>query len=392
MVTVITRTIDAAGGGNYTTFTAAEAAAPTLGTSSDLVANDEAIVFEVEAGTYAESLSFNSFLTSDATRNVTYKAAAGSEHGGVRGAGVNIEDSSTAYGSVVEIRDSFLVLEGLCVQATNGSSGSHTACDLAFNGADLEGIQLRNMILASGSARQVTGAVPGYSFGSAAAPLVFENCVIHRDASSGTAVNLPVNGTNVGYVEFTNTTIVGTATGSRFIDSYVDSGATINVSFVNCLNFLESTARLSGFGPGTHTVTGSGNVGGSNQAFPAAIRAGAQTWTFTTDTDETTSPSTGSQVVYESGTGKLWDVAGNDAWQILTDLTDVPATDITGVTRSALGYNPGASETDAAPAVSALVSQAGSGSSAYPSGIRGAALRGLGIRGAAIRGQHLRGS
>jgi hypothetical protein len=329
MVTVITKTIDASGGGDYTSFTAAEAAVPTLGTSTDLVANDEAIVFECVAGTYDETVTLSGGLTTDATRNVTYRAAAGSEHGGVFGAGVNIESDDAGYGSVLEIRDSFTVLEGLCVQATNPSTGSRTACDLRPLGADLEGIQLRNMLLSTGSSRQVLGTATGYSFGSAAAPLVFENCVIHRGAGSGTAVNVPVSGTDVSYVEFINTTIVGTATGTRFIDSYVDAGATINVSFVNCLNLLESTARLSGFGPGTHTVTGSNNVGGASEAFPSALRAESQTWTFTTDT---TAASTGSQAIYDDTTGKLINVPGNDAIGVGT-ATGAPTTDITGAAR-----------------------------------------------------------
>jgi len=87
MVTVITKTIGPSGR-DYATFTLAEADVTNIGTSFDLVANDEAIVFEADAGTYNETVFYTSTLTTDATRNVTYKPADGSEHGGDPAAGV----------------------------------------------------------------------------------------------------------------------------------------------------------------------------------------------------------------------------------------------------------------------------------------------------------------
>ena len=82
MVTVVTKTIGPAGR-DYATFTLAEAAVESIATAefggTDLVANDGAIVFEADAATYSESVSFSSSLTTDATRNVTYRPASGSE-------------------------------------------------------------------------------------------------------------------------------------------------------------------------------------------------------------------------------------------------------------------------------------------------------------------------
>ena len=74
MVTVLTRTIGPSGR-DYASFTLAEADVTNIGTSADLVANDEAIVFEADAGTYVERLTVDSTLVSDATRNVTYQCA-----------------------------------------------------------------------------------------------------------------------------------------------------------------------------------------------------------------------------------------------------------------------------------------------------------------------------
>ena len=64
MVTVLTRTIGPSGR-DYASFTLAEADVTNIGTSADLVANDEAIVFEADAGTYelaAGAINFQSSL------------------------------------------------------------------------------------------------------------------------------------------------------------------------------------------------------------------------------------------------------------------------------------------------------------------------------------------
>ena len=331
--TITTQTIGPTGR-DYATFTLAEASLP----AEDITFTNRAFVFEADAGTYAESVAFLSSLTSDATRNVTYKAAAGSEHGGVRGAGVNIEDSSTAYGSVVEIRDSFLVLEGLCIQATNGSSGSRTACDLRPIGSDLEGIQLRGVILSTGSARQVLGAFSGNSFGSVTSPFVVENCVLHRDHAA-TAVNFPVTGTDVAYAKFINVTCAGVTAGSRFFNSFVDASASIHVSFVNCLNTVQSSVRF--IGSGSNTVTGSNNFGGSSEAFPAAVQGSPYPITASTAYD----PGAGDFALYVGKNGALLDSPHNDVIDGgvgPASNSDVPTTDILGDTRSGTTTNPGA--------------------------------------------------
>jgi hypothetical protein len=70
VVTVITKTIGPTGR-DYSTFTLAESDVTNVGTSGDLVANDEAIVFEADAGDYSENFQFftGGGLTCDATRN-----------------------------------------------------------------------------------------------------------------------------------------------------------------------------------------------------------------------------------------------------------------------------------------------------------------------------------
>lgn len=336
MVTVITKTIDAGGGGDYTSFTQAEADVANIGTSADLVANDEAIVFECVAGTYAEAVAFSSGMTMDATRNVTYRAAAGSAHTGTLGTGVNIATSDPGYGSVLRIRESFLVFDGLCVNATNGVGGSRTAVELDPLASDIEGIQLRNMLMATGSPRQVLGASPSFNFSSAAAPLVVENCVLHR-TTAATTVNLPLGPGGAAYVEFVNTTCAGVAAGSRFFNSFVDTGGSINASFVNCLSAVQQSIRF--LGTGSSTVTGSGNVGGSAEAFPPAVAAGGQSWVFTIDQ----APGVGDWVIYNPDTGQLIDApTGVLEGASGSDDPNVPDTGILGYSRAISPTFPGA--------------------------------------------------
>ena len=81
------------------------------GTRENLAQRNGAIVFEARAGTYNESVTVQSTLTTDATRNVTYKAATGSEHGGV------VIDSG-GNGTPVTIEDNFTVIDGLKLTTT----------------------------------------------------------------------------------------------------------------------------------------------------------------------------------------------------------------------------------------------------------------------------------
>ena len=324
----ITKSIDAAGGGDYTTFTTAEAAVSTLPTDADMVKRNEALVFEAEAGTYNESVTFNSSspgpaLTTDATRNVTYTAAAGSEHGGSLSAGVNISGTTN-------ISDSFTVLDGLVLR--DPVAGTHTAASSS------EGVTYRNC-LAENPGSNLVFDVGGS--GSALHPTVYENCVGYgtTGVASQRVWQLSTYSGDI-FAKLVNCTTVAEGRWSFFVGG--TTANTFNVEIVNHVHLGNSGVYAGNYTDPARVFTGSGNVGPALSPFPAAIQAEGQTWTFTTDTMAT---STGNQVIYEAGTGRLSDAAGNDAWHILTDLSVAPATDIEGVTRSASGFNPGAFET-----------------------------------------------
>ena len=338
MPTIITKTIGPVGR-DYATFTAAEAAVATIPTTDDMVLNDEAIVFEVDAGTYNESVTFNSSspgpgLTMDATRNITYRAAPGSEHGGVIDGGVLITSTGSPSNNTIALADNFTKLSGLGIQ----SIGQTEAIQPNAHGYTIDSCVIESD---STSTRCLwvdwsPTSPPANAVNTVANNLFINGFVSlwHQGGSDGVVFDL-INNTHAGLVP------------ARNWDIYYVSDTTYNV-----VNNLVLNSATSGFGVwvdqgggGVATVTGSNNVGGSLGPFPVALQALSQTWTFSTNPAD---PSTGNRVIYDATNGAMVDAPGNDAWKILTDLSVAPTTDIEGVTREATGYNPGAFERTAA--------------------------------------------
>lgn len=334
MVTVLTRTIGPSGR-DYASFTLAEADVTNIGTSADLVANDEAIVFEADAGTYNEHVSYSSSLVTDATRQVTYKPATGSEHGGVPGGGVVI--NSTA--SLNSLRDDYMIFDGMEV---NGSSSQ------VFNIQVVTGATLRNCIL--------DAAVQNLVIGSGAVDLTVENCVL----SSGNYTIYPIGSSGTVSVSVRNCTVTQGPAILQAIRIAQSGTATINAEFVNCL-FLEGAGGVYN-ATGAVTVTGSNNFGGATNPFPVALQGSP--YPITPTTSFSTPLGSGDYAVYMGATGALADVTGNDVWQQgvgPASNSDVPTTDINGVTRSGTSCNPGAFEADGFVAPTVLTRTIGSG-------------------------------
>ena len=319
--TTITKTIGPAGR-DYTTFTLAEADVTNIGGSADLVNENERIVFEADAGTYNESVQIGSSLVTDATRNVTYKPAAGSEHGGNTSAGVIIDRTT---GRALKVSDDFVALNGLHAKAI-------TASALQLNGC--AGAVLSGMIFtAGGSTHAVDTALA--PTGSSSAPCVFQNSVFF--AAGNRAFYLVVNSGD-SYVDMVNCTHVGT---SDFIVTYIYSGNTATFALTNCLALGARCVR--DFNDAS-SITGSNNFGGSSFPFPAAIQGSPYPITATTDAEGT--PAAGDYAIHDNN-GRLYNVTTNDVWQAgigpASD-SDVPTTDILGATRSGTTANPGAFE------------------------------------------------
>jgi hypothetical protein len=347
--TVLTRTIKPVGG-DYASFTLAEADVTNIGGSADLTFENEAIVFEADAATYAESVTFTSTLTTDATRNVTYKAASGSEHGGVVGAGVNIDNAS----SVVRVFDDFTIFSGLSLQ----QSSSAITAPVVFLG-DGEGTIFEDCVLYSNGIRGCLRAGLGASgpVGSASHPVRVTNCSfsVSETWSYSYAIWLQTSGYSID-ISFANCTF-GPVVGSYiyFLASVPASGA-INLELINTLCLADKAIG----GAGAASATGSNNFGPATQPFPVAIQGSPYPITATTDLD----PGPGDWAIYDAATGALIDDPDNDvlAGGIGPDANpDVPTTDIVGNTRSGATTDPGAFEistlTPPAPALITIMRQ-----------------------------------
>jgi len=336
MVTVITRTIGPSGR-DYASFTLAEADVTNIGTSADLVANDEAIVFEADAGSYNESVTFSSTLTTDATRQVTYKPAAGSEHGGSLSTGVRLGAGSYSQ----NIQDSYTALSGLSIEMTAATN----TVTLAITAG--QGVAVENCLLLNDGNREAlrVGLGASAAVGSASEPLRLSNCVFHTGAgfSYVYAIQITTGSGHAVYADLLNCTIA-TNPASAFYFMFVNKGsATLEANFVNCISFATKTMASVG----SPTITGSNNFGGSSFPFPAALQGSPYPITATTSL----SPGAGDWAIYEAATGRLYDVPDNDVWGQgvgPSSNPDVPTTDIVRALRSGSTANPGAFE---APAV-----------------------------------------
>ncbi|UCC74313.1 MAG: hypothetical protein JSV86_07080, partial [Gemmatimonadota bacterium] len=315
--TVITKTI-AASGADYATFTLAEAAVTSIGSGTDLTFYNEAIVFEADAGTYNESVGFSSTLVCDATRNVTYKPAAGSEHGGVPGAGVHLTSNTIT----LAIQQDYLTLEGLSA-FSNGSTVIWQP-----NGI---GTTVRNCI------GETDGSYTGMFCGKGdpAAPSRWQNCVT---LTSGTShgFRFVASGSSACYAEVYNCT----SKNRQF--EFESRGPACVVDVVNCLTLGNSFRQFTS-GGGAVTLTGSNNFGGSTDPFPAALQGSPYPITASTAYD----PGAGDFALYVGKNGALLDSPNNDVIDQgvgPSANSDVPTTDILGNARSGATANPGAFE------------------------------------------------
>lgn len=98
-----------------------------------------------------------------------------------------------------------------------------------------------------------------------------------------------------------------------------------------------------------YSITGAGNVDtDSSSALDDALCIdNTHAWSFTTDD---TAAFVEEQVVWQTETLKLYDVAGTDAWRRLSDATNASAVDIAGNVRGAT-FNPGAYESAASAVI-----------------------------------------
>jgi hypothetical protein len=323
MVTTIYKSIGP--GRDYASFTLAEAAVESIAIaefgSTDLVASDGAIVFEARAGTYNESVTFLSSLTTDATRNVTYRAAAGSEHGGLATAGV-IRNGYNNHRDT----ESYTVFEGLVFSV--GSGVTAPCMDL---GGD--GVALRDCIFISGGQRALVRCGLIHQCGQGD-PAEFINCVFDSTATTSRACIETAGRTGGTFTNIINCTATAHIN-KPFIES---TNSNVTTQILNCLvlgvrSYTETVPA---------TLTGGNNFGGATNPFPVAIQGSP--YPIRPTTNENPGPGLPA-AIYKPGTGEL---ILNDQNAVLEGgvgpetNSSVPTEDIRGAFRAGPTTDPGA--------------------------------------------------
>ena len=351
----VTKTIGP--GGDYATFAAAEADTDNIATSEIGNANifdyNGRIIFEASAGTYNETVAFDSGLTTDLTRNVTYKATEGAEHGGSGDSGVILGNG--AYYQTFS--DDHMNIDNLNIRMTT-QTNTYT-----FFLRDGVGISFTNCIFYGNGNREIlrAGLASAGNIGSSEYPAKFSNCVFHigPNFTYTYGINMQTTTGTAIYAKFANCTWLSQKTTGLSYFTFAYEGANpLEVEFVNTLSLAQSSFGFNG----SPTITGSNNFGGATYPFPVAIQGSPYPITATPSYSEALEP--GNYAVYMGATGQLADVSGNDVWNKgvgPASNSDVPTTDIIGATRSGSTCNPGAFERDGYAPPTVITRTIGSG-------------------------------
>ena len=279
MPTVVTKTV-APSGGDYTSLSAAITGELTA--RADLVARDEQLVIECAAFTDTTIVEIDGFTT-DATRNIIVRAAAGAEHDGVPGAGYKLI-ASLSYGGALEALQGYVEFHGIEVENT----GFAAAYGLTLQ----RGNNVVKDVICSGASEG--------GFGAGGLPFTqFINCL-------AVSCSVGLNTSNYDNVELLNCTAVNCTTG--FAGHFYGG----SVKLTNCVAFDCGTDFLPGAEPGS-----------ANNASEDATAPG---------TSSVTSITSGAFEDYAGGdytpaAGGALDDAGTDLSAFFTD-------DITGATRT----------------------------------------------------------
>ena len=331
----ITKSIDAAGGGDYTTFTAAEGATVSVvhallgGSRKNLAQRNGELVYEAIKGTYEFTgwwdVNNGGAVPQGPENRVIYRPKAGSEHGGIPLEGVVL--GWTVNGSLHNY-EPFTQFEGLNLSAyPNGQhlrgrvGGEYWKDNIMIATPEDRTVWFsENISVGDGQYRKDTSA----------SPRVMENNLVIGRLGLGNGVTCPPN--NI----LANNTFK-----YELISGNVNKH--LNVSAYNNLS-LDSD-KVYGAYQGIIHYEGSGNVGSSAFAYPWPSNVAGFKGDIVPVDDESDIPVSGDYILYHPENYKLIDYPRNAAINegVGTSAgTFIPSTDIQGVTRGSTSSNPGA--------------------------------------------------
>ena len=225
MPTVVTKTLNASGGGDYTSFTAW-----TAFVGSNLVSTDEQHILEcVDTGAYfdmgIDSLDFYG-VTTDATRNIIIRAQTGSETNLTKGSGFQFY-TTNAYDHLLGGSTPYMVFENLefVTTASTQTCNLGTTSDMTFTNCYIEG------------RKTVTGG------GSSSTDHTFNNCVFVQNETGWGYASFETYGHTPSDWTFTDCEFTGVSEGGDWAAIFDLTGA-YNFTFERC-KFHHSTDSTS---------------------------------------------------------------------------------------------------------------------------------------------------
>ena len=310
MVTVITKTIGPTGR-DYTTFALAEADTSTIGTSADLVANDEAIVFQADPTTFTASATLylaNPSLVTDATRNVTYTAASGRP-----------VYTYTGTGQGVSIYDPYTRWSGIDVLGASAGKAMQIRANSGY-GSNQAGTVIENATITAATTAVDCGKfATGHALGTSTEPITLRNLV----TKSRVAVSQFISGT--GHTAGAHCLVVncthlgGSAPNQAWNWALYGGMPDASFKIINCANLAQDTSNDANITGGGVDVSGStnniGNAAGSNSSFHFANIGGGIGAQYTPTTSFSTPLGAGDYSGFMGATGALAEKPGNDVWQ-----------------------------------------------------------------------------
>jgi len=191
---VVTKTLKTSGG-DYSSLSAWEA-----GEQTDLVTAGDSHVLECDAGTYIGDVTIAGWTTS-ASNRITIKAAAGSEHNGVRGAGVKFTVDNFSNDATIDCEVDFLTFLDVEIEQTEFRSAIKL-------GGVVGGCYAKRCIL-SGDSSGGGNVGGGLTLNDTNIENMFESCLIIQSRSQTSSGAVRYNRGSLEEPQFYNCTFVG---------------------------------------------------------------------------------------------------------------------------------------------------------------------------------------
>ena len=305
--TVINRSVDPDGEGNYTTVALAEADMRNVMVeetgSNDMFEQNAQLDIAINGGTYG-STQFNfdreaeANLYSGPENLITFSA-------------IDLNNRPTFFGVSVGVRSDFFVLDGFI------STGSTTNAVKFFTGG--AGVKLSRGTLQSVNIAAYLAGNGGR--GTLDHPTLLENCELQTiDSSQRKELVFGGGGTADHYISVINCQALPDDCTTSLTEPFIKmaSYTYASFSFFNNLNLRNGTADISltnAYAGGELTVSGSNNVGAKDNSFFGRFSAYGLGTIQASATTELDPPAGSKYSIYEASSNKLVDSVKNDAWK-----------------------------------------------------------------------------